>query len=109
MKEKRCLNEIFLAVPAQTMDLQTTSQLLCAQQQVSMLRNASIAARARITALQQAQVAQAVKTQLQKVQLQSHQLLQAQQQAHQNQILNGLMRQNAVYPGSGMLLFRIKT
>ena len=53
------------------------------------------------------QVAHAVKTQLQKVQLQSQQLLQAQQQAQQTQILNGLMRQNAVYPTNGIKL-RVK-
>ena len=74
---------------------QSAAEFLAAQQQVSVLRSASVAARARITALQQ-QVQVAAVRQLQKVQQQNMMRVQQQQQ----QLINGLMR-NSVYPQQG--------
>lgn len=64
---------------------------------MSVLRNASVAARARINALQQ-QVQVAAVRQLQKVQQEN--MMRVQQQQQQQQLLSGLMR-NSMYSQQG--------
>ena len=80
-----------ISVAVAPTQLESAAQFLSAQQQVSVLRSASVAARARITALQQ-QVQVAAVRQLQKVQQEN--MLRVQQQ----HLLSGLMRNSPYQP-----------